>query len=174
MGRDKTQLVVGGTSLARRNADLLQLITDTAIEVGPGHSDLRVTLEAPAGEGPLAAITAGRRALRDAGHHGAALVIGCDLPFLSLALLQFLAEYDAPGTVLPVVDGRVQPLCAKWGAFDLDQASELVASGVRSLRHLVDQPNVTLLDESTWGHVATAETFADIDFPEDLVRYGLA
>lgn len=173
MGRDKAQLVVGNTSLARRNADLLQQVTDTAIEVGPGHSGLRVTREVPAGEGPLAAIAAGRRTLHEAGHDGAALVIACDLPFLSLALLAFLAEYDAPGTVLPVVDGRVQPLCARWGAFELDQASELVASGVRSLRHLVDQPDVTLIDESTWGHVATAKTFADLDSPEDLVRYGL-
>ena len=174
MGCDKAQLVVGEWTLARRSAHLLRLVTDAAVEVGPGYSGLHATREDPAGEGPLAAIAAGRHLLRESGHEGAALVLACDLPLVSLALLKFLAEYDAPGTVLPVVDGRAQPLCAKWGAVDLDQAGALVASGVHSLRHLVDQPDVTLLDESAWGHVATATTFADVDRPEDLARYGIS
>ena len=173
MGRDKTQLVVGGVTLARRSAALLEQVAATAVEVGPGVSGLAATRESPAGEGPLAAVAEGRRALRERGHEGPALVVACDLPFLSLDLLRFLANYEAPGTVLPIVDGRVQPLCARWGALDLDAASGLVASGVRSLRHLLDRPGVTILDETAWGTVATSQTFADVDSPEDLARYGL-
>lgn len=173
MGRDKTQLVVGGVTLARRSAALLEQVAATAVEVGPGVSGLAATRESPAGEGPLAAVAAGQRILRERGHEGPALVVACDLPFLSLDLLRFLANYEAPGTVLPIVDGRVQPLCARWGALDLDAASGLVASGVRSLRHLLDRPGVTILDETAWGTVATSQTFADVDSPEDLARYGL-
>ena len=174
MGRDKAQLEVNGVSLARHTAALLEQVATTAIEVGPGVSGLLTTREDPAGEGPLAAVAAGRRTLLASGHVGPALVIACDLPFLSLDLLAFLAEYEAPGTVLPLVDGRVQPLCARWSVRELDGASALVASGVRSLRHLVDLPDVTILDESAWGQVASSRAFADVDSPEDLVRYGLS
>jgi molybdopterin-guanine dinucleotide biosynthesis protein A len=174
MGRDKSLLVIDGTTLARRTAALLRRVCHTAIEVGPGHSGLVATREDPAGEGPLAAVAAGRRLLRHLGSQGAALVIACDLPLLNEPLLRFLADYDAPGTVLPVVEGRVQPLCARWGPGDLDAASDFLARGVRSLRHLALQPDVTLVDESAWGNVVSVEAFFDVDSPGDLDRYGLS
>lgn len=173
MGRDKSLLMVDGVTLARRTGDLVRRVAATAIEVGPGHTGLVATREDPAGEGPLAAVAAGRALLRDRGSLGAALVIACDLPFLDEALLRFLITYDAPGTVLPVVEGRAQPLCARWAADDLDAASGLLARGVRSLRHLERGPDTTLVDESGWGRVTNARAFCDVDSPEDLDRYGL-
>jgi len=173
MGRDKSQLIVDGETLAVRTAALLRNVVETAIEVGPGVSGLLSTREEPPGAGPLAAIAAGRRALRDRGHTGSALVIACDLPFLSEALLRFLVDWDSPGTVVPVVGGRPQPLCAKWGHHDLDGAGQLVDDGVRSLKHLTTQPDVVLLDEAAWRHVATDVQFSDVDSPADLGRLGL-
>ena len=75
---------------------------------------------------------------------------------------------------MPVVRGRAQALCAKWGREDLDEASQLVSQGVRSLQHLTTQPNVALIDESAWQDVATEEQFSDVDSPADLHRLGLA
>lgn len=173
MGRDKTLLVVDGLAIARRSADVLARVVATAIEVGPGHSGLAATREDPPGGGPLAAIAAGRQWLRARGHDGPALVLAGDLPAVSEALLAFLVEYEAPGTVLPTVDGRVQPLLARWGARDLDGASGYLERGVRSLRHLGEQADVTLLDESLWGQVASRDTFDDVDTPEDLARHGI-
>ena len=173
MGRDKSRIVIDGTTLARRNAALLARVVTRAYEVGPGHSGLVATREDPVGAGPLAAIVAGNRLLRANGHRGAALVIACDLPFVDESLLTFLAEYDAPGTVMPVVDGRAQPLLARWGVRDLDEAQRRYECGERSLRHITDGDDVTLLGESAWRHVASSRTFADVDTPEDLVRYGL-
>jgi molybdopterin-guanine dinucleotide biosynthesis protein A len=173
MGRDKSRIVIDGTTLARRNGALLEQVVTRAYEVGPGHSGLIATREDPIGAGPLAAIVAGNRLLRANGHRGAALVIACDLPFLDVSLLTLLAEYDAPGTVMPVVDGRAQPLLARWGFRDLDEAQRRYECGERSLRHVTDGDDVTLLDESTWRHVASSHSFADVDTPEDLARYGL-
>lgn len=174
MGYDKSLLVVDGITIAERSADLLARVVTTVIEVGPGHSGLAATREDPPGDGPLAAVAAGRRWLRANGHAGSALVVAGDLPFLSEALLAFLVEYDAPGTVLPSVRGRVQPLLARWGARDLDEASDYLARGERSVRHLAEQVDVTLVDEAAWRHVASAHTFDDVDTPEDLARHGLA
>jgi molybdopterin-guanine dinucleotide biosynthesis protein A len=173
MGQDKSQLIVDGSTLAVRTAALLQLVVETAIEVGPGVSGLPSTREQPAGEGPLAAIAAGCRALRERGHTGSALVVACDLPLLTEQLLRFLVEWDSPGSVVPLVRGRPQPLCARWGRQDLDDASQLVSEGVRSLQHLTARPDVALLDESTWQLVATEEQFSDVDSPDDLHRLGL-
>ena len=173
MGRDKSRIIIDGTTLARRNAALLEQVVTRAYEVGPGHSGLVATREDPVGAGPLAAVVAGNQLLRANGHRGAALVIACDLPFLDSSLLAFLAEYDAPGTVVPVVDGRAQPLLARWGVRDLDEAQRRYERGLRSLRHVTDGDDVTLLDESAWCRAASSRAFVDIDTPEDLARYGL-
>jgi molybdopterin-guanine dinucleotide biosynthesis protein A len=173
MGRDKSQLIVDGVPLGVRSATLLLHVVETAIEVGPGVSGLPATLEAPAGGGPLAAIAAGCRALRERGHTGGALVIACDLPLLSEPLLRFLVEWDSPGSVVPVVRGRPQPLCAKWGSNDLDNAIQFVNRGVRSLQHLTTQPDVVLLEETQWRAVASEEQLSDVDSPADLLRLGL-
>jgi molybdopterin-guanine dinucleotide biosynthesis protein A len=173
MGRDKSQLIVDGSTLALRTASLLQLVVKTAVEVGPGVSGLRATREEPQGQGPLVAIAEGCRALRSLGHTGSALVVACDMPFLSEAFLRYLVEWPSSNSVVPVVQGRPQPLCAKWARGDLDAASQLVGQGVRSLKHLTTQTGVVLLDESAWRDVAAEEVFSDVDSPADLQRLGL-
>ncbi len=173
MGRDKASLVVDGVTLAERTAHLLLSVVETAVEVGPGVSGLAWTREEPLGEGPLVAIAEGRRALRQRGHNGAALVVACDLPLLSDRLLKLLVDWDAPGSVVPMVRGTPQPLCAKWGARDLDGANDMIRAGVRSLRHLPTQPDVVVLDESDWRDMVEEDEFTDVDSPEDARRLGL-
>jgi hypothetical protein len=75
MGQDKSQLIMEGSTLAIRASSLLQRVVETAVEVGPGVSGLPSTREQPPGGGPLVAIAAGCRALRENGHAGSALVI---------------------------------------------------------------------------------------------------
>ena len=174
MGREKSLISVDGTTLARRSADLLERVVTIAVEVGPGRSGLAATREDSPGDGPLAGIVAGRRWLRSRGHTGAALVVACDLPFLNEGLLTFLREYDASGSVVPVVAGRAQPLLARWSAHDLDEASLRYEGGERSLRHLTEGADAVLLDKRDWGAVASEATFRDLDTPDDLVRYRLA
>jgi len=174
MGYDKSQLIVDGSTLAVRTASLLQLVVETALEVGPGVSGLASRREEPSGEGPLVAVAEGWRALHELGRTGSALVVACDLPLLSERFLRFLVEWEAPGSVVPVVRGRAQPLCAKWCRDDLEHAGKLVGEGVRSLRHVTARPDVTLLDESMWRGVATEEQFSDVDSPADLHRLGLS
>lgn len=173
MGRDKSQIIVDGSTLAVRSADLLLHVAQTVIEVGPGVSGLPSILEQPRGGGPLVAVAAGHEALKGQGRFDAALVIACDLPFVSEQLLRFLAEWDSAGSVVPLVRGRPQPLCARWASRDLDFAQDLINRGVRSLQHLSRQPETAILDESAWGNVANEKEFSDVDTPDDLRRLGL-
>jgi molybdopterin-guanine dinucleotide biosynthesis protein A len=119
------------------------------------------------------AIATGWLTLRESAVVTAALVIASDLPFVSESLLRFLVDYDAPGSIVPVVQGVAQPLCARWSADDLATSVQMVEEGERSLRRLLAQPGVVLLDHSHWGRVATVENFLDIDTPEEAQRCGV-
>jgi molybdopterin-guanine dinucleotide biosynthesis protein A len=173
MGRDKTQLMAEGHTLAQRTGQILSRVVATAFEVGPGTSRLPAIHETTFGQGPLVAIVAGRRALLDCAYRGDALVVASDLPFITDGLLRYLADVETTFSVVPVVEGRPQPLCARWSGRDLDAAARWVSGGERSLRRLLDEPDVTWLDESHWGHVASAHAFDDVDTPEDQERLGL-
>jgi molybdenum cofactor guanylyltransferase len=172
MGFDKTRVVVDGSTIAARTGEILKSVVERAVEVGPGVSELPSTLEDPPGSGPLAAVAAGWDLLRGEGFTHALVVAG-DLPFLTDALLELLIEWPSAGSVVPVVRGRDQPLCARWSREDLDDARGLLERGERSLAHLAGRPDVDYLDEGAWGSVATERQFADVDTSEDLERWGL-
>jgi molybdopterin-guanine dinucleotide biosynthesis protein A len=166
MGRDKASLVIGGMPLARHLALLLATTTRPALEVGPGRSGLATTDPDP-GEGPLAAIAAGWRSLTRLGHDGPVIVIATDLPGLTIGVLAWLAARPEAVSVVPIVAGSPQSLCARWCPADLDRAVELVGAGERAV-HRALGPTTAFLGEDAWGSVASAQAFEDVDRPEDL------
>src|SRR5690242_17474300 len=119
MGTDKARLVVDGETLAARGARVLADVCDPVIEVGPGVSGLPAIEEEPRGGGPLVALLAGRGAL---GNPRAVVLLACDLPFVEPALLRLLVDRPGWGTVVPVVEGRFQYACARYGAAAFDEA----------------------------------------------------
>lgn len=174
MGFDKATTVVDGVMLAVRTAQVLGSATAPVVEVGPGVSGVAlVTAEEPAGAGPLAAIVAGARLLRREGHDGSVVVVACDLPLLDPALVSLLVAHPSPSSVVPMAEGRAQPLCARWAQHHLTLAEQLLHHGERSLRTLLGQPDVVLMDEAEWRAVAPAAALRDVDTTADLERTGL-
>ncbi len=174
MGTDKATMVIDGETCARRVGRLLARVVSVALEVGPGHSGLPAVVEPRPGNGPLVALAAAADELARTGHHGPALVLACDLPLLSEALLRLLATWPGDGTVIPVVAGRAQSLCARLSSTALADAPVVAETGRCSLAALLERHPVTWLGQDAWGQVATEATFADVDTPDDLVRLGLA
>lgn len=170
MGTDKATLLVNGETLAVRAARVLSAACDPVIEVGAGVSGLPAVREEPPGAGPLAALLAGVGALGDP---PSVVLLGCDLPFVEAPLLRLLLERAGSGTVIPIVAGRSQYACARYGPAALDEAYAALRSGDRSLRAIAGS-DCEFLSESEWGAVASAQAFADVDTPEDLRRLGLA
>jgi len=173
MGTDKSRMQVGGAPMAARLAALLRAWAEPVVEVGPGSTDLTAVREDPPGSGPLAAVAAGGEALAGLGHLGPALVVACDLPLLGSAAIGLLAQWPGTTSVVPVVEGRPQPLCARWSAAHLRTAGVLVARGARSMGALLAVGRVELIGESRWSGAVEAASFADVDQPSDLARLGL-
>jgi len=174
MGFDKATVEVDGQPLARRVLRELVRAASPVVEVGRGVSGAEHwTCEEPPGSGPLAAIAAGAKLLAQLGYDGAVLVVACDLPRLDGALLAWLAQHPAPGSVVPVVAGHPQPLCARWSSAAVRAVPHLVAEGARSLRPLLARPDVVLANEQQWAAVAAPAALADADVPADLDAAGV-
>lgn len=173
MGVDKASIRVGGQPAASRAATLLSSVADPVWEVGPSHCHLPHVLEDPPGSGPVGAVAAGWQALTAAGHRGPVLVLACDLPLMTTRLLRWLAEVPTKSTVIPVVEGRAQPLCSRWSAADLHRLVELFAGGYRAFKTMYENLDIAFVDEREWGAAASARIFTDTDAPEDLERLGI-
>lgn len=173
MGTDKASLLIEGTPAASRVLAVLRRVAPRVIEVGPGVTDAPAVLEDPPGEGPLVAVAAGSRSLRQAGIRAPALVVACDLPLIDERVLWMLARSPGRNSVVPTAHGRPQPLCARWSERDLASAERLVHSGARSMRRLMERPGITFLSEETWPMGMDPRVLVDADSPEDLDRLGL-
>jgi molybdenum cofactor guanylyltransferase len=173
MGFDKALLSVEGTPNAVRLAGVLKAVAAPVVEVGPGVSGLPSVQETPAGAGPLVAICAGGRQLRSLGHDGPVLVLACDLPFMNSDVLAQLGAWPGRGSVVPLVAGRAQPLCARWSPEDMAVVGTLVQAGERSMRSLLARAAVTFAGEREWAAPGAWRAFADVDSPADLEALGL-
>jgi molybdopterin-guanine dinucleotide biosynthesis protein A len=171
MGRDKASIVLAdGRTCAQTVAARLAQVADPVLEIGPGATGLTAVPDDRPGAGPLAALATGWAALVRSGHSGPVLVLACDLPWVTVPLLELLALASGDGAVVPVVGGRPQPLCARFGPASLDRCQRLVAEGRRSLMALLDATPVVWLGPDVWSEVVDEQCFADMDTPEDLAR----
>ncbi len=179
MGFDKALLPVDGVPNATRLAAVLGSVPAPICEVGPGVSGLPAVRETPPGAGPLVAICAGNRHLRSVSHNGPVLVLACDLPFMTSEVISELRNWPVEGSVVPMMAGHAQPLCARWSQKDLLAAAAFVEAGERSMKALLGRPGITFPGESDWTAAKKRganilRVFADADSPADLAALGLS
>lgn len=177
LGADKARLVADpgtGETLAERGARLLgQVCAGPVLEAGDGGSGLPAVREQPPGAGPLAALAAAGQELRARGHHGPALLLAVDMPRVDAPLLERLGAWPGAPTVVPRAGGRLQPVCARYGADAMLAAQSLVVAGPRRFRDLLDLVEHDVVDEDVWGPAGGGDPFADVDTPDDAARLGI-
>lgn len=169
LGFDKAAVLLGRETLAARAVRVLGSVCSPIVEVGPGQTGVRAVREQPPGSGPLAGLLAGADALRA----DSVVLLGCDLVRVERPVLALLAGWDGAASVVPVVGGVPQLVCARYGADALEAARRLLSTGERSLRALLETVAVDLVPEERWRTVADADAFDDLDTPDDLARLGL-
>jgi molybdopterin-guanine dinucleotide biosynthesis protein A len=172
-GLDKATLLIDGERLVDRTLRVLAAVAAPVLEVGPAFGRSDAVRDDPPGGGPLAAIAAGGVALRDSQPSRSSLVLAVDLPGIDEITLTWLAEHPSAHTVVPVIDGMAQSLCARYSRDALDAAQKLVSRGERAVRALLDATPVHYADETEWNGVADARVFADVDTRDDAAALGI-
>lgn len=175
LGRDKAFLPLDGRPLIEHIVQKLTLLSDDLVVVAndlPAVAKLalpaRLIPDERPGEGSLMGIYSGLKAARGE----RALVVACDMPFLSLPLLRYLAaqpgDYDV---VIPRFGGLYEPLHAVYARTCLPAMTRLLARGGRQIIaffpemriHCVEEEEVDPLDPD---HLS----FLNVNTPEDWDR----
>lgn len=181
MGRDKASIVFEGATLLQRTVHAAaEVASEIVLVSAPGQSlpavaaacSVTIVEDAIAGEGPLFGMATGLGAA--AGSH--CLVLGVDMPFLQPALLRLLVErLRAAGVesgarwVVPVAEGRPQPLCSAIARNALAVLRAHLDAGDRAPMAVAADLGLIRIDESVWRTADPAGlSFVDVDTPEAL------
>ena len=169
MGRDKAQLRIAEQTFSERIAAELLGFTDRVTMIGGAKvpENLSAAKDVFNGIGALG------------GLHGAlsackadwALVVACDLPFVTSELFEKLAatRSDSEAVVPVQQDGRPQPLCALYRKSPcLEVATSLIEVGKRRPLDLLDRVKtrwIPFAELKPLNHAT--EFFVNINTPED-------
>ncbi|HLR07428.1 MAG TPA: molybdenum cofactor guanylyltransferase [Pyrinomonadaceae bacterium] len=173
MGTDKSLMQFDGQTSVERIAAELRSITPRISLVGRGRAgfdpDLRIIPDTHEQWGALGGIHAALGAcVADW-----ALIVACDLPFVTRDLcsrLLMLSQQGSPEAVVPIQpDGRPQPLCALYRREPcLLEAEKLIASGEHTPRALLANVKTRWVRSAELIDLPGAENFFfNVNTPDD-------
>lgn len=169
MGTDKSQLLLQNQTFTERIAETLLELTDSVTLVGARHNNPR--FPSVPDIYPAWGALGGLHAALSSCTTEWAIVVACDLPFVTAELFTYLASvchgHDA---VVPVQsDGRPQPLSALYRIEPcLKRATELIEAGQRRPLDLLQLVNTRWVPFSELTNLDQAEKFfVNINTPED-------
>jgi molybdopterin-guanine dinucleotide biosynthesis protein A len=186
MGTDKALIALppDGKTVLQRVLESASTVADELFVVAPsrpGYQALGVRLvpERAAGIGPLSGVEAALATAR----HDRCLVLACDLPLLSAALLAWLADLPCDRDALvpisrvttfdPESDDRrrPQPLAAIYARRCLPRVSALIGAGVRRLSALLECLDVCFVEPDALERIdPDCRSFLNLNSPADLER----
>jgi molybdopterin-guanine dinucleotide biosynthesis protein A len=176
MGRDKASLVLDGETLLQRTARALSGAADELVLVrAPEQTLPNVDAGVPVveaadpveGQGPLVGIAAGLEAARAP----VALIVAVDMPFLEPALLRLLAARVSGDHrwVVPLAEGRPQPLCSAIARDALPIVREHIAAGDRAPMAMARDLGALRLPEEEWSRADPGgHSFINVNTPEEF------
>lgn len=175
LGQDKSLLKVDGVPLLARTVQRLGTLTDDLVVVtndGPRYESLalaaRIVPDEKPGIGSLMGIYSGLRAAR----HSHALVVACDMPFLNLPLLRYMASLvPKHDVVVPRLGSLLEPLHAIYGKSCLPFIEELLGRGERQIIAFFYRVQVRYVEEAELERFDPDHlSFVNVNTPEDWVR----
>jgi molybdenum cofactor guanylyltransferase len=176
-GRDKALVKLGGRTMLERTCALLHEVTENAAVVsGSGRFEIltaRQINDRWPGEGPLGGIIT---ALEDAQQQPQraewALIVSCDMPFLTrewLKHLAGLAEKSDADAIVPRSTGGLEPLCACWRIGAVGKIRAAFDEGVRKIGEALQRVCMEVLDECEWKRFDNAgRLFWNMNTPADF------
>jgi molybdopterin-guanine dinucleotide biosynthesis protein A len=163
-GRDKALVELAGKTMLRRTAELLKSVCDEVTIVAStgkyADSPWLVLQDRWPGQGPLGGIlTALSATQKNVQSQSWALILSCDMPFLTRDFLAYLCERAASSRAHVVVPQQsasgLEPLCACWNAQAAAGVQAAFDSGVRKVAEAMKRLPMEVLDESAWKRFDT-------------------
>jgi len=158
-GRDKALVEFDGEPLIARLCRVLQAATDAPVRIigdagKYGHIGVECVADRWPGEGPLGGIITALDANSDSiDSNSWSLMIGCDMPFMTVDWLQHLAARTVLSNaevVVPRSDYGLEPLCASWRASAAPTLTRAFEKGVRRVTDAMQNMTSEVLDATEW------------------------
>jgi molybdopterin-guanine dinucleotide biosynthesis protein A len=178
MGQDKASLPFGDETMLERVVRVVRQVADDVLVVARDgqfdggnpfpNSPVRIVHDPVAHLGPLAGIATGL----GASNSDINLVIACDMPLVSPAVLRRLLELRGDADIcVAVVGGHASPLCAVYRGAVGPTAQALLASGERRAMALLDQVQTKRVDAAVFRDIdPDLDTFVSCNTPEAYQR----
>lgn len=164
MGQSKADLFLGRVSAVARP------VFDRVVAVERPDGEMRsipTIFESPHDDdGPIFGVA---RALADAIER--CIILSVDLPLLTTAVLRDLRErFERSNAemLVPVWDGAPQVLCAGYSTKVLPLVERRIAAGRLSLRRLLDDADVQVVEEQVLRALFPGEPLMNVNTPADL------
>lgn len=169
MGQDKAMLEFSGQPLIQAAIDTMQrlfAVTLLSVRQPRPEIDLPQVCDMQADGGPLTGLVSTLAQITTPW----AFVMGCDMPFVSPALVEQMeahrGQYQA---VVPVVDGQLQPLAAFYSSNCVAIMRASLALGDKSLLGALKLLHVCYVDEAELLRTdPQLLSFFDLDTPQDV------
>ncbi|HYK40603.1 MAG TPA: molybdenum cofactor guanylyltransferase [Candidatus Eremiobacteraceae bacterium] len=162
-GTDKALAEFAGQTMLMRTAKLLLEVAPLVRIVSSINKLREETFDTVPdlwpGEGPLGGILTGLLNAREgSGDDDVALIVSCDMPFLTPEWLRFLAHRASESHAEVVVPKSAQgwePLCACWRVSTIEIIKPLFEAGTRKVTDALNALHVEVLDEKDWKRFDT-------------------
>ena len=152
LGRSKVLQVIEGKSLIQWVVDHLAILS-TEIIIATAHGEaipcsstamVKTVADIYPGKGPLVGIYSGLIASSSP----RAIIVGCDTPFLSVGLLEYMTQVCSTfDVVIPRIQNKLEPLCAVYSKNCLVPIQELLEQDERRIRKLFSMVKVKYVGE---------------------------
>lgn len=180
LGRNKALQVLEGKSLIQRVIERLDALSAEIVIVTASGEPVPCSSAVPvktvsdiyAGRGPLVGLYSGLMASTCK----QAVVVGCDMPFLSVRLIEYMSQISSSfDVVVPRIEDKVEPLCAVYSTNCLPAIRELLERDELRINRLFNMVKVRYIGEAEINrfdprHLSffNVNSRADLDRARDL------
>lgn len=172
LGLEKAFLEIGGKSIIEIVIDALDLCDEIIISANDANRfknlPARIVPDEPRSGGALVGLYSSLKAAKN----DLAIVVACDMPFLSKSfirhIMQLPVNYDA---LVPSFGGYIEPLHSIYSKRCLDSIVKHIKAGHRQLRSFYDEVNIEYVEEDVVKEFSSdGLIFFNINTAQDLEK----
>ncbi len=143
-GIDKAMIMIDGKTIIERSVETLRDVVDDIIVVSDNDYSFKginviMVRDIKKDKGPIMGIYSGLIASKTEWN----FICGCDMPYLNssiiLTLIENIGESEA---VVPVVDGKKEPLCALYSKRLIEKLQDAIGQNILKVSEFLSKVNV--------------------------------